>query len=120
MRERNVRSLVLYAAVFVFLCLLLSGSPRLIGGQHSPAVPDGSARALSSIPVSFTAANMPQGESASPLQTRNLLARRETLNVSSPRDLPVPVMCDANGNVLGQRSYMHEVYQVFSLGDGFA
>jgi len=120
MKEKSIRSLVLGMAMFLFVCLLLSGSPRLIGREDDAILPGSSCRALNSIPVSFTAVNMTQSESASPLQGRTLLARREILCVSSPHDLPVPVMCDANGNVLGQRSYMHEVYHVFSLGDGFA
>ena len=43
-------------------------------------------------------------------------------DITDKKELPGAklVIKDANGNVLGHRSYMREVYQVFSLGDGFA
>jgi len=119
MKEKSLRLILFYSFVFVFLCLLLSGGSRLIAWHQYPleCVPD---RGLSSIPAVLTAMQTTVQENACSCQNRMLSYKKEFSVAAHVLDLPARVLCDANGNVLGQRSYMHEVYQVFSLGDGFA
>ena len=117
MRRRSERSLVLFAAIFVFACLLLSGGPRLIGHEETGS-PTPCAR--ESLPdARLCAMPAPQAElavslrSAAPLQRS---AGAHSVQQHAPR---AAAITDANGNILHGLSYLHEVYQAFSLGDGF-
>lgn len=119
MNSRSIRSLLLSVSLFIFMCLFFSGSYRLIGHEEG-AIETESPRVLCSIPTQMTAPPTRDAENVSPQHSRHLLSRRESAVLVSSPEIPVHVLCDANGNVLGRRSYMHEVYYVFTLGDGFA
>ena len=118
MNSKSIRSLLFSASVFVFLCLLISGRSRLIGhadGFEEASLP----RILRCVPAQLTAGPAPAAEDVCPQPNRQLMSKKEYSLPFSLYELPVCVMCDANGNVLSHRSYIHEVYYVFSLGDGF-
>ena len=119
MKNRSVRTLLFYASVFVFLCVLLSGGSRLIGHVDETTDPQPQ-RLPGSIPARLTAVQVSSAEEAWPQQNRQPQAKKVMISSSLIQAVNIPVLCDANGNVLGHRSYMREVYQVFSLGDGFA
>ena len=118
MKKRSALALLFYASVFVFVCILLSGGSRLIGHVDA-ATETQPQRMLGLISTRLTAAPAAASEDVCTLQIRQPKTKREMVSPSLTQDMTTPVLCDANGNVLGQRSYMREVYQVFSLGDGF-
>jgi len=117
MTKRSERSLVLFAVIFVFACLLLSGGSRLIG-HEGEAIPvqmgdvSGGSSAFSAAPAPLCETGLESGSQAETIRD----ARAETPRHAAPA---ARVACDANGNVLGSRSYLHAVYQAFTLGDGF-
>lgn len=117
MRRRNGRSLILAGLAFVFVCLLLSGGSRLIG--HSGDVETVPCRPVPSIEAMLT------GVQDRNLQTGCVCRKEHSAQrfavVSAREDQPrmCRILSDANGNVLSSDSYMHAVYQVFALGDGF-
>lgn len=117
MRNRSERSLVLFAVIFVFACLLLSGGSRLIGhaGEDVPM----QMADVSQVRSALSAAPAPLCEMGlEPIREAETI--RDAGENAPEHDAPaVRVACDANGNVLGSDSYLHAVYQAFSLGDGF-
>ena len=117
MRNRSERSLVLFAVIFVFVCLLLSGGSRLIG--HEDEVIPVQMADVSGVPSAFSAAPAPLCEMGlEPICKSETIrdARADTPDCSLPC---ARVICDANGNVISGTSYLRAVYQAFSLGDGF-
>ncbi|MBQ2990970.1 MAG: hypothetical protein IJD60_06735 [Clostridia bacterium] len=119
MMNRSVRKMVFAAAVTLFVCLFLSGSPRLIAGREE--LPE--TRPLHSVcavPSYLTNGTVRHEENGCASFGEQTLQRRPFSVVVRCQDPVNPVLSDANGNVLGCRSYMHEVYQAFVLSDGFA
>jgi len=117
MRKRSERSLVLFAVIFVFACLLFSGGSRLIGHEVQDDLVQSAE--LSSVRAAFSAVPAPRAElGAEPVfeAIAQRTDRAEAPKSAAPR---ARIICDANGNVLKSRSYLHTVYQAFSLGDGF-
>ena len=117
MTKRSERSLVLFAMIFVFACLLLSGGSRLIG-HEGEAVPVQRA-GVSGVSSAFSAAPAPLFEMGlEPVHRAETIrdARAEAPGSAAPA---ARVACDANGNVLSGKSYLRAVYQAFTLGDGF-
>jgi len=117
MTKRSERSLVLFAVIFVFACLLLSGGSRLIG--HTVEDVPVQMADVSRVRTAFSAAPAPLCEMGiEPIQKAETIrgTRSETPKGAAAA---ARVICDANGNVLTCRSYLHAVYQAFSLGDGF-
>jgi len=118
MERSCVRSLWLASALIVFSLLLVVGGPRLIG--HADDY--GTGVTVSAIPLSAAISQAPQraeeetGLSNKPVSQMKRLA---SVPVQPDRRLPAQVVSDANGNVLRCDSYLHTVYQSFSLGDGF-
>ena len=117
MTKRSERSRVLFAVIFVFACLLLSGGSRLIGhaGEDVPVQMVDAAM----VSAAFSAAPAPLCQMGlEPIREAETI--RDAGENAPEHDAPaVRVACDANGNVLGSDSYLHAVYQAFSLGDGF-
>ena len=117
MTKRSERSLVLFAVIFVFACLLLSGGSRLIGhaGEDVPV----QMTDVSGITAVLSAAPAPPCQMGlEPVHRAETIrgARAEAPKSAAPL---ARAARDANGNVLSGKSYLHAVYQAFSLGDGF-
>ena len=117
MTKRSERSLMLFAVIFVFACLLLSGGSRLIG-HAAEDVPVQMAD-VSRVRSALSAAPAPLCQMGlEPVRKKETI--RDAGEKAPEHDAPAArVACDANGNVLGSDSYLHAVYQAFSLGDGF-
>jgi len=116
MRKRSERSLVFFAVIFVFACLLFSGGSRLIGHEGEESVPVQSVSAAAAQFCAMPAPDAPVGHTP----VLGIALRRELSQTHQQGDQPRALVCsDANGNVLGSASYLHAVYQAFSLGDGF-
>ena len=116
--ERNgARSFVLICVLIVFSFLLVSGGPRLIG--HADEY--GTDAVVPAAPLRAAITQAPQriAESGLAEHAAPRLLRREMLAIRRDMRIPVRVISDANGNVLRCVSYLHAVYQSFSLGDGF-
>ena len=117
MAKRSEQKLLLVCVLFVFVCLLLSGGSRLIGSDVQvdpmPARSFASIRAVLSSPVERHAeTGCAPGRSQS--------TQRVQINPAPEnRSLQRIALCDANGNVIGEKTYMRAVYQAFVLGDGF-
>jgi len=116
MRKRSERSIVFFAAIFVFVCLLFSGGSRLIGHEGEESVPVQSVSAAAAQFCAMPAPDAPVGHA--PVLCAAL--RKVLSETQQQAEQPRAFVCsDANGNVLGSASYLHAVYQAFSLGDGF-
>ena len=118
MKSRTLKSAAFMCCMFLFACLVIAGSPRLIGSSVDPekGVP---LIDVSAVPAAFTAAPAVRLENGSPVvRTQSLHKQFVSFFTVRPRK-EVSVLSDANGNVLGHRSYIHEVYQAFVLNDGF-
>ncbi len=119
MKNRDARSALLVCLSMAFFCLLISGIPRLIArGQEEPMP---LTRAVMHAAMIAAPANAAGQETCSGAQEtpgqRTEKPAADTARIE--RTLPVLLRCDANGNVLGHRSYLHTVYRAFALGDGF-
>lgn len=102
----------------VFACLLLAGAPRLIGrDESSGALPPAAVHAAL---VSAPAPGVQTDGAAVREQQDERQAQAVHASVHLGLDRTVVLRTDANGNVLGHRSYLHTVYRAFALGDGFA
>lgn len=116
MVSRAMRALLMAVCATAFVCLLLSGAPRLIASGEETA--DAPAIAVQSAALSAPARE--DGPDAAG-QTQTGAGRGE--RVTEPASLVAPAMPalrrDANGNVLAHESYLRTVYRAFSLGDGF-
>ena len=117
MKRRSEQSLVLFMVCFAFLCLLLSGGERLIGMQgEKNAAPERPAalmcRAFVAVPTQRAETGAAQLRTGCAQRCDRAPAPENT--ILSPR-----AACDANGNVLGAKTYLHAVYQAFVLDDGF-
>ena len=116
--ERNgVRSFVLLSLLIVFSLLLSAGGERLIGHAdgYGPDAMD------SAIPLYAVITQAPQriDETCMSENAVPRVLRREAASIMRDTPVPICVISDANGNVLRASSYLHTVYQLFSLGDGF-
>ena len=117
MTKRSERSIVLFAVVFVFACLLLSGGSRLIGHEGEELAVQMTDVSMAAAAFSAVPAPLCQMGLKPVCESETIRdAKTETLQKQEP---PVCVACDANGNVLSGKPYLHAVYQAFSLGDGF-
>ena len=119
MRYSEVRKLFLLCFVAAFAVLLFSGAPRLIGsdGVEHEAI---SVHVVQAYLCAATNAESQSvyaegGEINRPSGRCNFTVFTADSGVNEACDL----LADANGNVLGENSYMRSVYQVFALGDGF-
>ena len=117
MPRKREQSLVLALVCFAFLGLLLSGGSRLIGAQDRAKAATERADALQR--ASFVSVPAPKAETGTAHQRGPVVQRCVCARL---QESPAPdslAACDSNGNVLKSRSYLHEVYQAFVLGDGF-
>ena len=114
-----IRSFGFAVSVFVFVCLLITGSPRLIAREETDAGP-APVREICDVPSRMTSGVSPAANSACGAQREQQLQRKADALIFEQTEPVMKVLSDANGNVLGCRSYMHEVYQAFVLSDGFA
>lgn len=119
MRRGGVWGILFSGVLVAFACLLLAGMPHMIagdGGSHAPPSAAAGRVALVSAPAPSS-----QTDGAKAEQTH---AERQEESVRAFVRLglvpSVVLRTDANGNVLGHRSYLHTVYRAFALGDGFA
>lgn len=117
MARRSGRSLVLLLAVFVFACLLLSGGSRLIGAQGEEESMPEQENVL--VRAALVSAPAPKAETGSTHQREQSVQRRVQTPAPERRLLNLLAECDANGNVLKERTYLRAVYQAFALGDAF-
>lgn len=117
MMKRSERSLLLVCMLFVFVCLLISGGSRLIGCEL-PEKPL-QVRSLVSVCAELSQAAAQRIESVLVAWRVFSAQRMQTAAESQDRNLNHRAPSDANGNVLGGRTYMRSVYQSFALGDGF-
>ena len=118
MIRRNVRSYAFSVMMFAFICVLLTGGPRLIGCDMQPqeAQP---LTVLRLVPAALCQAPSSLAQSCEG-NVRSYEPDRQTAVPMAAYPQPARlVLSDANGNVIGHRSYIHEVYQAFALGDGF-
>lgn len=117
MRKRGEQCFVILPLLIVFFCLLLSGGSRLIGREGEEMVLPQPTSALHSALCSVTA----QHEQTGCAPVRESADKEQTAAAAIIHNKPdISVCSDANGNVLRQETYLHAVYQAFSLGDGFA
>lgn len=98
-----------------FICALLSGAGRLLGGRE-PQQPD--------VPpaLSTLSAVIPRDAEQSTAPSEQEAVRRVP-QAAALQERDAGVVCaqtDANGNVLRGESYLRTVYRAFALGDGFA
>lgn len=117
MNRSGVRSFALFSALIAFALLLAGGGPRLIGhaeGYH-PELIDVSVP----LPAALSQAPQRSEETGVINPAVQMLQRRVTTSAQREACPPARVISDANGNVLRCQSYLHTVYQAFSLGDGF-
>lgn len=117
MKRRGERSLVFLFICFAFVCLLISGGSRLIGGQSEERA--GTERTDALMRAAFVSAPAPRAETEAAKPHEQLVQRRAAAPAPEGPILNTLAMCDANGNVLKGRTYMRAVYQAFVLGDGF-
>ena len=117
MVQNSVRSLALLSVLIAFAFLLASGGPRLIGHADEFRPYDQEITAA----LSASLSQAPQKLEETMLAERSAVRLQREVAMKADRDIRIPafVVCDANGNVLRCGSYLHEVYQAFSLGDGF-
>lgn len=117
MQRRGGRSLFLLACLLAFCCLMAAGGRRLIGCEQPS---DRETSASPALQAAFTAAPAPDAqESGEPEPGERSAQRLSPVIVSGRMLLRTAVCSDANGNVLGGRTYLRAVYRAFSLGDGF-
>lgn len=117
MSRNSGKTLALAVVLFVFSCLLISGGPRLVG--HADECRAESIRAPIPVAAALSAAPERQGETALQALRALALQRQSVVSNAEERQPPIRVCSDANGNVLRCGTYLHTVYQAFSLGDGF-
>lgn len=117
MQRNGVRSLALLSVMIAFAFLLLCGGSRLIG--HADELRPYQQELRVVLDAAFSQA--PQKAEETMLAERNDLRLQRGVAIKADREYRIPafVICDANGNVLRCGSYLREVYQAFSLGDGF-
>ena len=118
MKKRNMRSYMFSFMMFAFVCLLLSGGSRLIGCdvQSPETEPLAAVRLVPAMLCQAPSTRAQEGAGCPRMYTPD---RQTAVPVVVYRQPEITVLSDANGNVIGHRSYMHEVYQAFALGDGF-
>ncbi len=119
MLERSWRLLLGALCGMMFILLLCGGAGRLVAGEKAE-------RAVSPprVVVAFLTEAHAQAQSAEREKARPTGGERRAKPVSglSPARSRVTLLqrSDANGRVLSGRSYLREVYEAFTLGDGFA
>lgn len=98
-----------------FICVLLSGAGRLLGGQEPQQT--GALPALSRL-----SAVAPREAEQSAAPSAGETIRRTPMTGVLPQHAAWAsrAQTDANGNVLRAESYLRTVYRAFALGDGFA
>lgn len=116
MTGKSGRSILLLSMVFAFICLLLGGGWRLVGGQKDDPVP---VRPYASIRAALSSAEAAPVHSASLMRRASGMARMHVSPAQEYQNLKRLVLSDANGNVLAAGTYMRAVYQAFTLDDGF-
>lgn len=117
MAKKSERSLLLVCMLFVFVCLLLSGGSRLIGSeiQEKPM----QLRPPESICAELSRVIAQRIESSLVIRREHSAPYIQVTPERQDRMLSHRALSDANGNILGSRTYMRSVYQSFALGDGF-
>ncbi|MBR3796775.1 MAG: hypothetical protein IKK34_12240 [Clostridia bacterium] len=116
MRKRGERYLLILPLLIVFCCLLLSGGSRLIGREGEETVAVQLPPALRGV-LCVAPARPAETGCVSVLKRTDSV---QTIAEAMIHERPDASVCsDANGNVLRQETYLHAVYQAFSLGDGF-
>lgn len=122
MQERMCRRSFLICFLFLFCCLVLTGGKRLIGNQYDEN--QASIPALNLIVDEAYLCSLPsinqETDKSNINHEKTLHSRLSLMAVDSVRGQRRPeLQADANGNILGEKSYMRTVYQTFALGDGF-
>lgn len=117
MKNRSGRSLLLFAMVFAFACLLLSGGWRLVACEVSDdPVP---VKSFSAIRTALSVPQMQTEKSMAEMRRSTCAQRLPVTPAEDIQPLKHTVQSDANGNVIAAGTYMRAVYQAFVLDDGF-
>ncbi len=119
MRERSWRLLLGALCGCAFALLLCGGAGRLVARDEAQ-----SAISPPRTVVAFLTEAHAQPQSGERSEARPMGGERQARPVSglSPARVRAELLqrSDANGRVLSGRSYLREVYEAFTLGDGFA
>ena len=120
MKSRSLYTLLLALFLSLFVCILVSGAPRMISSCNRESIPE-AARPICAYISSTTSAHMEiEAESS---VGKSIVSKRVSVVLGDERIKEGGVFLDAsdsNGNVLCCNTYMRSVYQSFALGDGFA
>lgn len=103
----------------LLLVVFFGGGRRLIAGGETEAAQR--ANPVASLSAALCSSPAQQTSSPSPFKARRDAENPERICGLSAQAAVVPPLrgVDANGNVLTHRNYLHALYQVFALGDGF-
>ena len=117
MGGQAVGRLFLSLCALALVCIAISGAPRLIaGGEDTP--PSVLTEAAQAYLTQASQESVPESAPRAEMRARGSAQTAQSARLGV---MPLPaVRRDANGNVLAaQGSYLHAVYWVFALGDGF-
>lgn len=118
MSGQKGQKIIFTFAVLAFSCLLLSGGSRLIAVPQEPGIPILPAQSWLEASLTCPPASETGAVQAPSVHEKRCLAQSSAFLDVKEIDFQLP-QTDANGNVLRHASYMHAVYHVFVLGDGF-
>lgn len=118
MSGQKGQKIIFVFAVLAFSCLLLSGGSRLIASPQEPSLPIMPAQSWLEASLTCPPASETGAVQAASIHEKRCSAQSVAFLDAKETDFQPP-QTDANGNVLRHASYMHAVYQVFVLGDGF-
>ena len=118
MKRKDIRSYVFFFMMFAFVCVLLTGGSRLLGGEAEAEQAEMPV-SVRLVQAALCAPSSSQAQSSLSAVRTYTPDRQTAVPMEAYSQMERLVLSDANGNVIGHRSYMHEVYQVFALGDGF-
>lgn len=117
MNKNGMRTIALFSVLVAFALLLASGGSRLIG--HTDEYQSEMIEVSVPLRAALTQAPRQIEETGIAGPGMQIMQRHAASRVQQEMRPPLRVVSDANGNVLRCRSYLHTVYQAFSLGDGF-
>lgn len=119
MLERSWRLLLGALCSVAFILLLCGGAGRLIAGEKAERAVSPPRTVAAFLTEAHAGAQSAERERARPMGGER---RERPVSGLSPARSRATLLqrSDANGRVLSGRSYLREVYEAFTLGDGFA
>lgn len=119
MKSKAGRMIIFTLCCLTFACLFISGAERLIErGEKAPRLPE--IRHVVTAYLTSSQTHAEHAEHHAPGETQAERKSSCTLQEEAQRIEHALLRTDANGNILGSRSYIRAVYHVFPLSDGFA